>query len=207
MRDSSNNMLTLHKYYLSSRYMLSKQTIISLILLPFALASSWIIWHWLSLPNVEIAKYRPDSFVTHIVAVQMDETGKPKNVLTAPKMVHYPAGDTTDTLSPHFIIYSDSGQPWHITADKGRAQQGTEIITLWDNVKMYQPPGLNNPAITITTSTITVYPHQQTAHTSAPIMLKQVGGNVHSVGLNADLKTGAIDLLSQVRGQYQEQKK
>ena len=186
--------------------MLSKQTIFCLILLPFALTCSWVIWHWLALPDMEIAGYRPDSFVTHIVAVQMDEAGNPKDELVAPKMLHYPAGDITDTTSPHFIIYSDSGQPWHITADKGRAQQGTDVITLWDNVNMHQPAGLKNAAITITTSTMTVYPHQETAHTSAPIMLKQVGGNVHSIGLNADLKTGAIDLLSQVRGQYQEQK-
>lgn len=183
--------------------MLSKQNIISAVLLPFAFASTWLILQWLGTTNNSIKETDPDSFISNVIAIKMNDLGNPQDELLTPLMEHYPLNDTTAIITPHLIMYPDKGEAWHIHSNKGKSQQGIKEVTLWDNVVITQAAGPYNVATTMTTSSITIYPKAQTAQTEQPVHIQQPGGNVNSTGLKANLNTGTIDLLSQVSGNYQ----
>lgn len=147
----------------------------------------------------------PDSYMKEALAIQIDPQGRLKDELSAPLLVHFPKGNTTDITAPHIILYNSNSNspPWHITADNGRAHDGIRIVKLWNHVKLMQPEGPQNGATTLLTSSMTIFPKQQYAQTDQPVKVWQGGDVVTAKGLHANLKTGEIDLLSHTFGQYQ----
>lgn len=173
-------------------------------LLLIATFTGWLAYKGLQAPiKHNLIADRPDSFMKNVIALRMNmDTGLPQDELLTPSMIHYPQGDTTNLISPHFIIFNVDSQPWHITSNLGQAQNGVAVIQLWDHVKIHQDAGPQNQEIDITTSMLTIYPHEQYAITQEPVMLTQPGSIAHSIGVRADLKSGDIQLFSQARGQY-----
>jgi lipopolysaccharide export system protein LptC len=146
---------------------------------------------------------RPDSFVTNITVLLMNpDTGKPQDQLFSPKMLHYPVDNTTDITTPHFIIFGSDPEPWDITSVYGKAKNGINTVKLWQDVKIHQAANSKNPAITMTTSELTIFPQQRIVQTQAPVRISSTSGIIHAVGLHANLNTGSISLLSKARGEY-----
>jgi lipopolysaccharide export system protein LptC len=173
-------------------------------LLLIATFTGWLAYKGLQAPiRNDSAANRADSFMKNVTALRMNiDTGLPQDELLTPSMIHYPKGDTTDLTTPHFIIFNTDSQPWHVTSNLGQAQNGVSVIQLWDHVKIHQDAGPQNQEINITTSMLTIYPHEQYAITQEPVTLTQPGAIAHSIGVRADLKSGDIQLFSQARGQY-----
>lgn len=174
------------------------------LLLLAAVLSSWLVIKSLQEPvDRPESPQNPDAYVFNINAVKMNvDTGTPTDQLFSPEMVHYPTNNSTNITTPHLTVFQNNEQPWQINADRGQAINGSEVIQLWDHVKLEQAAGPNNQAFIITTTAMTIYPKQQYAETNQPIMLWQPSGTVNSVGLRAYQTTGIIDLLSQVKGHY-----
>ncbi|TAK77517.1 MAG: LPS export ABC transporter periplasmic protein LptC [Gammaproteobacteria bacterium] len=153
-------------------------------------------------PNAAPPSNLPDAYMEDVVAVIMDKEGKPKMKIVTPKMVHYGENDTTQLTSPELTLYRQSPQPWHITSRYAKAMEGTDIVDFWDNVMILHTADKNNPATVVKTTALTVYPNKQTAETKEFITLEQPHLLVKAVGMQADMNTGDIKLLSQTRGEY-----
>jgi len=72
----------------------------------------------------------------------------------------------------------------------------------WQNVIIHHAADGNNPSTLIKTTTLSVYPNQQIAKTEDYIVLIQPSIIVKAIGMNANLNTGDIKLLSQARSEY-----
>lgn len=183
--------------------MLTKQTIISIILLPFAFLATWLLFQWLEMPQTIPAQAnQSDAYAVQVLSVRMTVEGKPKDQLSSPLVVHYPQHDTYDITAPRLIVFPEIGTPWYMYADKGQARDNVKVIDLWNNVRIERAGGPFNQAMKMTTQGLTIYPNEQYAETRLPVTIEQPGGAVHAVGMNANLKTDTLNLISQTRGQY-----
>ena len=145
----------------------------------------------------------PDAFMEEVSAVTMDKQGKPSMRLVTPKLVHYTKEDVTHFISPQLTLYRKSPEPWYITSKSGRATNGTDNVDFWDNVVIQHAADIGAPATVIKTITLTVHPNKQTAETPAAITLVQPNAIITATGMNADMNSGDIKLLSQARGEYE----
>src|SRR5579883_3271710 len=144
----------------------------------------------------------PDAYMENVVAVTMDTEGNPKMKIVTPKMVHYAENDTTELTSPELTIYRQSPEPWHVTSHYAKATQGTDVVDFWDNVVIVHTADKSDPTTVVKTSALTVYPNKNTAETKEYITMEQPHLQVNAVGMQADMNTGDIKLLSQTRGEY-----
>jgi lipopolysaccharide export system protein LptC len=145
---------------------------------------------------------RPDAYMENVSAVFMDKTGKPKLKIDTPKMVHYPAEDSAELVSPQVVVYRQSPQPWRITADHAKTKKGITEITFWDNVEIQHQPDTDNPLTIMRTSTLTILPDIQVAKTNEAIVMTQPDTTVHAIGMLANWNDGTVKLLSQAREDY-----
>lgn len=144
----------------------------------------------------------PDAFMEDVTAFIMDKQGKPSMKIITPKMVHFTENDTSQLTSPQLTLYRKSPKPWYVTANQAKATQGIENVHFWDNVVIHHAADNTHPATLIKTSTLMVHPNKQTAETDKLVTLIQPNLVVKAIGMNADMNSGDIKLLSQARGEY-----
>jgi LPS export ABC transporter protein LptC len=144
--------------------------------------------------------------MTEVHVTQFDKDGRLHNEFYSPELVHYPQDDMTFSQKPFFIFYALTEPPWHISAKNGKSLNGDQRMLLWDNVQIQQMPGLHSHHMTIDTSLITLYPHLSFAQTERPVTITQPNTVIHAIGMQADLKTSAVKLMSETKGQHVQQK-
>lgn len=170
--------------------------------------SAFIIYNKKSSSSLDDAG-KPDAFMEEVVATIIDKQGKPSLKIVSPKMTHYLENDATEIIKPLMTLYRTSHQksikPWHLSADHAKALQGVNQIQLWENVIINHPGDELDEKTTLLTPTLTVYPEKQLAETTDPVVITQPNTKIHAIGMNADLASGAVKLLSQTRGEYSVQ--
>lgn len=153
----------------------------------------------------ETLAFVPEWFGIDVRVIEMNELGYPKREFHAEKMVHYQAQNMTDLFKPHFTLFNEKNEPWHLEGEKGRTFHGkrtTDIdrLDLWKNVTLWQ----QTPArpTRMTTSTIAIFPEQEFAQTDQAVALNQPGQLLTGVGLKAYFDKQSVQLLSQVRSEH-----
>jgi lipopolysaccharide export system protein LptC len=166
-------------------------------------ASFWLMHQsFLSLDKVGMSRSTtPDAFMTDADYISFNPQGQWSSRLHAARITHYPERDTSILEVPKMISRS-SPLTWIITANKGIARNGLKIIDLVDQVQIDRIHAQKGKTLTLNTTTLTAYPEQKLARTDRPVTIVQPDSTVHATGLTADLNTGDIHLLSQVRGIY-----
>jgi len=144
----------------------------------------------------------PDSFMSQLTATRFDEKGNIASKMISTQLTHYPNNNTTVFQNPQITIYRENESPWLITAKHGKAINGTKKITLIDDVHIHQAASKNNTETTITTSKLSYIPKKEFAETDQAITIKQPGTTIKSIGMNAYLKQGKINLLNKARAHY-----
>lgn len=144
----------------------------------------------------------PDAFMEDVSALILDKQGKPKMRIVTPKLVHYAENDRTDLVSPQLTVYRKSPKPWYITSKHAQATAGIDKVDFWKDVTIQHSADVSSPATLIKTPTLTVHPNEQTAETKDVITLVQPNVVVNATGMQADMSSGDIKLLSQARGEY-----
>jgi len=129
----------------------------------------------------------------------MDEAGLPSRVINGDEMAHYPEDDSTEIINPIARFLEPEKDTWVVTANKGSTQGKGENILLSGNVVITRE---NNQEIELLTEELNLDTVYNTAYTDLPVSIKSAHGETDSVGLHAAMKDKAINLHSQVRGQY-----
>ena len=62
-----------------------------------------------------------DYFVDDFTVTATRPTGEVEYRLTASSMQHYPKAETWHFTAPHLLFYPTTGEPWRVTAEKGKA--------------------------------------------------------------------------------------
>ncbi len=185
----------------------NKRTIIWLtVLVLLAIFSSWLA---LSISKgLVIKQVRNDALPNQVIQQaevwQMDKTGKVNLHFTAQRLQHYTKNNITFMQQPHFLVYSKKQQPpWDITANQGKAINGTKHIQLWDNVVIHQNAAKpKSHATTILTEEIMLTPSTHIAETKKPVTIMQHGATLKGVGLKANLQKHWLRILSHVKAYY-----
>lgn len=177
-------------------------SIVFLLILAVGFTGWWILKHQQGNGILLDRPHNPDSIADDVLVININAQGNPASRFSAVRMVHYPYQDTTLTTQPNLVIYVNDEQPWTITANHGKAIEGSNSIQLWDNVKFHQPAGSDKPASTVLTESFTYWPNRQFGETDKPVTLLQPGVKVTAVGLTANTITGKVDLLNEVRSSY-----
>ncbi len=79
---------------------------------------------------------------------------------------------------------------------------GGDHVELIDSVRINRTDEKNRTTI-ITSSRMTVFPQKQYAETAQPVRIDGLGGVTTGTGMKAYLKESRMNLLSNVRGQYE----
>ncbi|CAN5309119.1 hypothetical protein BH10PSE19_BH10PSE19_16650 [soil metagenome] len=115
--------------------------------------------------------------------------------------MRFTSKDSINFEKPHVVFYNREEAPWHLYAMHGQSKEAFTTLLFWDDVKLQQTP-VDKPEVTITTSTLTVYPKKDLAITDQPATLITGQNTAMSVGVRANLKTEEVELLSKARGYY-----
>ncbi len=181
-----------------------KQLFSTIIILIIAIVSSWFALHLLYTPtnqHVDNPK-NPDAIAFNVTYTQMDQNGNIAHQLYSTRFVHYTFENSSEFQNPKITIMNPNGSPWHITADSGTSQQGSSLIHLVGNVKLYQPPSAKNTELTITTSKATIYSDKKYVTTDQPVKIVKPNTIATAIGANANMETKVVNLLSNVKETY-----
>ena len=144
-----------------------------------------------------------NAFMIEPLYKDYNEQGQLHSELRANQMKHYVRRDTSLFTQPKILIYTDERIPWHITSHYGRSQNGTQKVFLYEKVTLHQPQQPDHPETTIKTSELTVYPDRSFAETDKKVQITRPGTVIHGQGIEANLKTGVVKLLTKSRGIYE----
>jgi lipopolysaccharide export system protein LptC len=178
--------------------------LVLLAVLAIALISRWLLTT-VEAPSQKVApeaRHNPDYFLENFKATVYQPDGSPAYHLIAHYLNHYPDDDTM-ALQKLKIDYLDpQHDTWITTADRGTAYENIEVMHLNGNVRIHRYT--QNPAQTITVKTESLrvdLPHKR-ASTAA--MVKIIGKNstIVAKGMDVDMATGHLSLLSDARGHY-----
>lgn len=182
----------------------TKQYFIGFFLLLSTAGSSWLALHSSKQALDASQANAPESYMTDATIIRMNSaTGLLQDKLYVPYLIHYTLNDITLLTHPLLTIFQATGEPWHLTADHGQSMNGAETVKLWSNVLLSQAQGPQNPPLTITTSAATIFPKQEYAITDQPLVARQPDKMLQAIGMRTYFKTGIVELLSHVHGEYQ----
>ena len=146
----------------------------------------------------------PDYYLYNFTMTAMNAKGQPSLRLSAPVLVHYPTDDRALVTQPHLQVYRTGEPPWDIDAERARILDHGKRVFLIGRVKIVRPAADGHSPVTILTRDVHVRPDQTYAYTDQPVTMISNGLRVDAVGLRANWKLQHVQLLSRVRGVYEQ---
>ena len=170
----------------------------------FAAVGYWNISpeRFLDKPQVAVNEAEIDYYATNAHSVQYLPDGKLQYEMTADKVEHVKASDITLLTQPDLQMYRGTAFPWHVQSERGEVNPGGTEVELIDSVRIARTDEKNRQTL-ITTSRMTVFPQKQYAQTQQAVRIEGAGGVTTAKGMKAYLNDGRMNLLSNVRGQYE----
>ena len=158
-----------------------------------------------ALENIE-----PDYIVEKFTLIRLSDTGQPRYALSADKMIHMPADDTSLLTKPA-LRQIQVGQPEvRISADRGVITSGGEVAHLRDNVEVFraaeaQKSGKGaSEAMRVTTSYLRVMPDLDRADTPDRVRIEQGLSILNGTGMDFDNRYRRIQLHADIRASFQQ---
>ncbi|MEE8058902.1 MAG: LPS export ABC transporter periplasmic protein LptC [Pseudomonadales bacterium] len=141
----------------------------------------------------------PDYYLTNIRSTQFDKQGMLDFTMASPSVEHNPKDNSANLKEPVFNLYQEGALVWTISSQSGVVYNGEVKVDLQQRVIISSI----DQEIILKTPQLVVFPNKKLAKTNKPVTLLNPNGFTRAVGLRADLQTKTIDLLEQVRGQYE----
>lgn len=151
----------------------------------------------------EKLRHDPDYYLTDFTVTTMGENGKPKHILAAKRMNHYPDDDTTELLKPHIEIYRIKEPRWNIDSKRGWVSSDGKLVLLLGNVHVRRKGSATNEPVNLWTEELRFHPDDEYAETDKHVRIKNGDSITEAVGMRAYLGEGRIQFLSRTRGSYE----
>lgn len=152
-------------------------------------------------PKSAVDESAIDFYAINAHSVQFLPDGGLQYEMTADKVEHLKATDVTLLTTPNLELYRGSTFPWHVESKTAEVSPGGDHVELIDAVRINRTDEKSRTTI-ITSSRMTVFPQKQYAQTQQAVRIDGLGGVTTAIGMKAYLKDSRMDLLSNVRGQY-----
>ncbi|MES2869802.1 MAG: LPS export ABC transporter periplasmic protein LptC [Pseudomonadota bacterium] len=153
-------------------------------------------------PPVAVDEAAIDYYALNARSLQYLPDGKLQYEMTADKVEHVHVSEITLLTQPDLQMYRGTTYPWHIQSKRGEVNPDGSQVELIDSVRVARTDEKNRSTI-ITSTRMTVFPQKQYAQTEQAVRIDGAGGVTTGKGMKAYLKDGRMDLLSNVRGQYE----
>jgi lipopolysaccharide export system protein LptC len=172
-------------------------------LLPLLLllaATYWLNKQVQPLPQVQgQQRHDVDYVVDNFSAVTLNLQGKPRFILSAEKLWHYPDDDTTHLQMPRLTsLYADR-PPTLTTAQTGTISSKGDDVYLYDDVHVVRPATSEAGEDNFVTSYLHVIPDRDWAETNQSVVMTGQFNVIRAVGMELDNKARTARLLSDVR--------
>ena len=148
---------------------------------------------------VQGADYRIDG----LELVSMDAGGRPAYRLQAARLLHFPDDDHAELEKPVMHIFRADARDWILRAESGRVASGNRKVLLQGGVHMARAGEAAGDRLTVDLPRVTLYPARRLAVSAAPVVIRGAAQEIRGVGLRADLNTGRLSLLADVRGRHE----
>ena len=148
-----------------------------------------------------------DYEVNRFTVIRLSETGETQHVLTADRMVHFPADDSSLLVRPT-LTQSAAASRMRMSALRGVLAAGGEETVLTGEVEVVRtlPPSRDGaPAgdpMVITTDYLRVRPDDDRADTHRPVRVAQGTSVLTGTGLDLDEAERRLRVLADVRASY-----
>ncbi len=141
----------------------------------------------------------PQYYLHKVKTIEYDEAGRPDIKFSGETVKHDPVQNNTQIDSPEFLLFENGIHNWTVSSQSGVMHGQGEQVDLEQKVLIESTDG----ETILKTPQLAVFPQKKLAKTGKPVTLQNPNGFTRSIGLNADLGKKRIDLLNEVRGQYQ----
>jgi lipopolysaccharide export system protein LptC len=157
---------------------------------------------FLDKPAAQVDESAIDYYAINARSVQYLPDGKLQYEMTSDKVEHLKATEVTLLTKPDLQMYRGTAFPWHVQSERGEVNPDGTEVELIDSVRISRTDEKNRNLL-ITTTRMTVFPQKQYAQTDQDVRIDGAGGVTTGKGMKAYLKDGRMNLLSNVRGQYE----
>ncbi len=154
-------------------------------------------------------KVFPHTYITDVEVRHYDQEGQLHYQMNTPLIRSFqPQGkasaeDYSLFQTPLFILVNDPKKPgWFVTSQEGRLDSNNEWFTLSKEVVARQTTEKQGET-TITTSDLRLNTREQFADTSKAVTMRAAKSQITGTGMHADMKRDRIQLLSNVKGNYE----
>jgi lipopolysaccharide export system protein LptC len=148
----------------------------------------------------------PDFVVEKLTATTMNAAGAAEYSLSAARMAHFPANDTTEIEAPRLVQWrADAGKespPVRVAAERGTVTGDGKELHLRGNVVITRDAAEQRSELRVETSYLQVIPDAEIARTPEHVVISFDGSRLEGVGLEFNQGTRELLLRSQVSGTY-----
>jgi lipopolysaccharide export system protein LptC len=148
----------------------------------------------------------PDYYIDDFTATTMDAAGLPRQRLTAATLLHYASDGHADLTRPRMTFFRSEGAPWDARSETGWVSGDNETVKMLGAVHISRAASAVNRAVTVDTRNLLVKPNDDYAETPERAIIRSEGSTLQGIGMRARFNLGQLDLLSQVHGEYVNEK-
>lgn len=152
-----------------------------------------------SLGTETTAPTQSEYFMEGAHNVEFDPQGQIAFVLTSEEIRHNPLDDSAQLRAPHVELFENGSREWTVNAQLGTITPDGSKIDLTQRVVVNS----EDQTTVLKTPQLLIFPNEKLARTDKPVTLQNPYGFTRSIGLVADMENKRVELLQQVRGQYQ----
>lgn len=169
-----------------------------LVLLAGAVLSGWFAWREdAAAPAGEAVDARSDFVLRDFEVVTLDGSGQESFSLRAPELRQTPGARTLELVTPLFLMPDEHGSRWEVRSKTGWVNEKSTLVQLRGDVVADSPTGASRPTV-VRTEQLDVYPEDNRATSEAVVTITSPGTTMRGTGMEADLASKRIQLLSNV---------
>lgn len=154
------------------------------------------------------ANNEPDYIVERFSLTRFTESGVPRYVLSADKLVHLPQDDTSLLTRPFLRQFHEGKPEVRMRAKRALVTAGGEVAHLHEEVEVLRPgePAHGTreatPDTRVTTTYLRVLPDADRADTPEPVRIEQGESVLTGVGMDFDDRYQRVRLRSRVQASF-----
>jgi len=151
-------------------------------------------------------RHDPDYIAEAFTVKSFGTEGGIESTLTAARMVHYPDDDTTWMTLPRLSSHRGA-RATHVAAAQALVGPDGREMTFVENVRVVRDATRTDPAVVLATQSLTLFPDDEIMRTAAPVTVTQGASVLRGTGLDADNRTGTLQLLGSVSGTIERKRR
>jgi lipopolysaccharide export system protein LptC len=144
----------------------------------------------------------PGFVVENFVATTTGQDGRPRAILRAQRLLHYPHDDTTHLVRPQSRQYDDRRVPLSASADRALVSSDGRDIHLHGNVLLVRGAHGERGELRLRTDYLHLIPDRGLARTDRAVLIEDANSRIEAVGLEFDHDARTLRLLSRVRSVF-----